>query len=85
MVRGACREPLLNAFPLFSEVFEGSIPHFELKFCNCKEVLHSKTLQDFYKYYIEKGNRARAAENASRPSLKQFYEAFKGVSTLFLL
>ncbi|KIH54239.1 nucleoside transporter [Ancylostoma duodenale] len=36
------------------------------------------TYQEFYKYYIDKGNRARAAEHASRPSLAQFAETFKG-------
>ncbi|ETN80067.1 nucleoside transporter [Necator americanus] len=34
--------------------------------------------KDFYKFYLEKGNRARAAENATRPSLRQFVETFKG-------
>ncbi|KHJ82675.1 nucleoside transporter, partial [Oesophagostomum dentatum] len=33
---------------------------------------------DFYKYFLEKGNEARAAEHATRPSLRQFYETFKG-------
>ncbi|KAK6751905.1 hypothetical protein RB195_003367 [Necator americanus] len=36
------------------------------------------TRLDFYKFYLEKGNRARAAENATRPSLRQFVETFKG-------
>ncbi|EYC30933.1 hypothetical protein Y032_0004g1857 [Ancylostoma ceylanicum] len=40
--------------------------------------LSEYSIQDFYKYYIDKGNRARAAEHATRPSLKQFSEAFKG-------
>ncbi|RCN32700.1 Nucleoside Transporter [Ancylostoma caninum] len=44
----------------------------------CEASLFSLTRLDFYKYYIDKGNRARAAEHASRPSLAQFAEAFKG-------
>ncbi|KAK6751909.1 hypothetical protein RB195_003370 [Necator americanus] len=36
------------------------------------------TRLEFYQYYLEKGNRFRLAENASRPSLRQFYETFKG-------
>ncbi|CAJ0604554.1 unnamed protein product [Cylicocyclus nassatus] len=36
------------------------------------------TRTDFFKYYIEKGNEKRAAEHAGRPSLKQFWETWKG-------
>ncbi|EPB80686.1 nucleoside transporter [Ancylostoma ceylanicum] len=35
-------------------------------------------LKEFYQFYVEKGNRFRAAENAGRPTIRQFLECFKG-------
>ncbi|VDM58484.1 unnamed protein product [Angiostrongylus costaricensis] len=34
-------------------------------------------VEDFYKFYTEKGRRSRLAQNATRPSLAQFLETFK--------
>ncbi|VDO21191.1 unnamed protein product [Haemonchus placei] len=36
------------------------------------------TQVEFYKYYVNKGKQARIAEHATRPSLRQFCETFKG-------
>ncbi|EYC30935.1 hypothetical protein Y032_0004g1858 [Ancylostoma ceylanicum] len=36
------------------------------------------TRLEFYQFYVEKGNRFRAAENAGRPTIRQFLECFKG-------
>ncbi|CAJ0604567.1 unnamed protein product [Cylicocyclus nassatus] len=36
------------------------------------------TRMEFYKYYLEKGNRARASQKSGRPTLREFWETFKG-------
>ncbi|KAE9419208.1 hypothetical protein Angca_009098, partial [Angiostrongylus cantonensis] len=43
----------------------------------CEISLVVLTRLDFYKFYTEKGRRSRLAQNATRPSLAQFLEAFK--------
>uniref|UniRef100_A0A158PCE4 Equilibrative nucleoside transporter 1 n=1 Tax=Angiostrongylus cantonensis TaxID=6313 RepID=A0A158PCE4_ANGCA len=40
-------------------------------------IVSKMTHHDFYKFYTEKGRRSRLAQNATRPSLAQFLEAFK--------
>ncbi|KAK6045568.1 nucleoside transporter [Cooperia oncophora] len=39
----------------------------------------------FYKFYVRKGELSRIAEHSTRPSLRQFYETFKGVRITILL
>ncbi|VDM76554.1 unnamed protein product [Strongylus vulgaris] len=40
--------------------------------------LVGRVWKKFYQYYLEKGNRARAAQTSGRPTLREFWETFKG-------